>query len=126
MRRLAPVIEANKVLYIRHHKCLNKLLPSCSTLSVQPTCLLGLSQRSFPVRLCCKNKTDDHRELNYLTGVENTVCSKQCKTLLPHTPSYSCAYSCLMQDNDMTDKKKIYQIKCYYLTPPLALRRDKV
>jgi hypothetical protein len=34
--------------------------------------------------LCCKHITANHRELNYLTGVENTVCSKQCKTLLPH------------------------------------------
>jgi len=83
MRRLAPVIEANKVLYIRHLKCLNKLLPSCSTLSVQPTCLLGSSQRSLSVRLCCKNKTDDHRELNYLTGVTNTMCSKHYYYTLP-------------------------------------------
>jgi hypothetical protein len=51
MRRLAPVIEANKVLYIRHHKCLNKLLPSCSTVSVQPPYLLG-SERSFCLSVC--------------------------------------------------------------------------
>ena len=51
MRRLAPVIEANKVLYIRHLKCLNKLLPPCSTLSVQSQRLLG-SQRSFCLSVC--------------------------------------------------------------------------
>ena len=50
-----------------------------------------------------------------------TTCSFTCihsvnvKTLL-HTLFYSCAYSWMMQDNDMTDKKKKYQIKCYYLT----------
>jgi hypothetical protein len=29
---------------------------------------------------------------------------------------YSFVYSRKIQDNDMTDKKKKYQIKCYYLT----------
>ncbi len=29
---------------------------------------------------------------------------------------YSFVYSRKMQDNDMTDKKKKYQIKCYYFT----------
>ena len=39
--------------------------------------------RSLSVRLCCKNKTDDHRELNYLTGVTNTMCSKHYYYTLP-------------------------------------------
>ena len=46
MRRLAPVIEANKVLYIRHLKCLNKLLPHCSFVFVLQQHLL-VFQRSL-------------------------------------------------------------------------------
>ena len=40
----------------------------------------------FGLRLCCKNKTADHRVLN-LTGVTNTMCSKHYY----YTPLYSSA-----------------------------------
>ncbi len=58
-----------------------------------------------------------------LTGVVNTVYRKQCKNIITttHTPFYSCASSWKMQGNEMTDEKKKYQMKSYYLTRPLSL-----
>ena len=123
MRWSIPVIRNKQSLVYQivlsccyHLKYLNKSLPSCSTFTTKFQHLLIDEWRYSLIRLCSKNITTDHRELNYLTGVTNTVCSKQGKNIIT-THSLllrrrTCAYSWMVQDNDMTDEKKNNQIKC--------------
>ena len=66
-RLWSPLFETNKVL---------------SSISAKQQRLLIEESKYSLIRLCCKNKTTDHRELNYLTGVVNTVCSKQSKNII--------------------------------------------